>query len=141
MEMDQAHHYITLTFIISSTLKFRMSSSNGEKKDYTCNLENSKTIDWYDILRATKIVSTDIVMKITGMTSDSQHSLTMVVNLDNFELKNDNNKLVIRNDKEIEPCIFNEVESGIVIEITPRGKHIVIILSLNYYIIICLFSG
>jgi hypothetical protein len=126
MEFDQAHHYIPLKCLINSP--------NGEKEDFSCNLENSKTIDWYDILRATDIdysyLGKNIVMKITSATSDSHsHSLTMVVDLKEFKLTNDNNQLVIENDKEIEPYIFNEVESDIVIiEITPRGKHNIVII-------------
>jgi hypothetical protein len=133
MELDQADHCIQLKCLINSP--------NGEKEDFSYNLEKNKTIEWWHLLKL--IYQTDIsfegigkntVMKITGVTSNS-HSLTMVVNLKEFKLTNDNNqRVVVENDKEIESYIFNEVESGIVIiEITPRGKHnIVVISSLNY---------
>ncbi len=123
MELDQAHHCITLKCLINSPY--------GIRKDFSYNLEKNKTIEWWHLLKLfyRDVNGNDFVMKITSATSDS-HSLTMVVNLDEFKLTNDNNqRVVVENDKEIKPYIFNEVESGIVIiEITPRGKHNIVII-------------
>ncbi len=97
----------------------------GNNETYMGNLtleSNQEEVNLFGLLKAADCsgVNNPVMNIYEEDQSDPRH--TMVVNWKNFGIAYTDNKLIVKNDSELEEFAMDVVKSNWTIKITPRGK-------------------